>query len=108
MGMNSQSQSDAQPDMDMDGTGRPLCEGIMLCDQDTRGVAMTYPFASDPLSDTCGDAMGDPLQVGQTVNLKIGTGASVPARIVRVFNGGFATQFEFSLIGASGRDAFCQ
>jgi hypothetical protein len=68
--------------------GKPY-QGGMLYDMSIGGASVTYPKDINP-ADT-------PLVVGQTLMLVVGDGIRFPAKIVRVFDGGFATQFDFSL-----------
>jgi hypothetical protein len=68
--------------------GRPY-QGGELIDISKGGVAVSYPAQTEPAS--------DPVLPGQLIALVFGGGALLPARVVRVFENGFATEFDFSL-----------
>ncbi len=63
--------------------------GGLLRDISLGGAAIDYKFDANS-ADT-------PVKVGETLILKLGNETKFPARIVRVFERGFATEFDFSL-----------
>lgn len=73
--------------VDVNG-GKPY-QGGQLYDMSIGGASITYPKDINPAD--------QPLAVGDTLVLVVGDGIKFPAKIVRVFDGGFATQFDFSL-----------
>ncbi len=72
--------------------GTPF-QGGVLHDISVSGAAIAYPPAVE--SDK------NPLEIGQALILKMGNGTKLPAKIVRIFEEGFATKFDFSLDQAS-------
>ncbi len=85
--MRSHPRTLVRVGVDVNG-GAPY-QGGMLYDMSVGGASVTYPEEIIPAN--------DPLVVGQTLVLVVGGGIRFPAKIVRVFDGGFATQFDFSL-----------
>ncbi|MBT3559324.1 MAG: PilZ domain-containing protein [Rhodospirillales bacterium] len=53
------------------------------------GAAITYPDKND--------LKGNSLEVGQEMLLDLDGKVKFPARIVRIFDGGFAAKFDFSI-----------
>ena len=68
--------------------GKPY-RGGLLYDLSVSGAAVTYPQESSPT--------GEPLEVGQTLVLSFAGKTRMPTRIVRIFDGGFAGKFDFTL-----------
>ena len=50
------------------------------------------------------DANGVPLEIGDVLPMKLGAHTSLPAQVVRIFEGGFAIKFDFSVNLASRYD----
>ncbi len=68
--------------------GRPYHGGI-LRDLSLRGVSVIYRSETDPA--------GEPLKIGQTLGLNFAGNTRLPTRVVRIFDGGFAGAFDFTL-----------
>lgn len=64
-------------------------QGGTLYDISVGGAAVTYPDGVNPDS--------DPVVVGQILHLMLKGRIKMPGRVVRTFEGGFATQFDFSI-----------
>jgi len=68
--------------------GRPYGGGI-LHDMSVGGAAVMYPEDAVPTS--------KPVVAGQVLFLNLPGLAKMPARVARVFDGGFAAKFDFSI-----------
>jgi hypothetical protein len=64
-------------------------QGGTLQNMSIGGAAITYPPELGPAS--------APITVGQVVMLKLQGKTTMPSRVTRIFDGGFATKFDFSL-----------
>ncbi len=71
--------------------GRPY-DGGNLYDLSDSGVAIMYPPKIAPV--------GTPLAIGQEQTLVIGGAVVFKGRIARIFEGGFATEFDVSMASA--------
>jgi len=63
--------------------------GGMLRELSRGGALVIYPVGVPP--------EGEPLVVGQELLLSLAGKAKMPSRVVRVFDEGFASKFDFSL-----------
>lgn len=63
--------------------------GGELNDISRGGASVRYPVATS--------ATSGPVEVGQLIALVFGSNAVMPARVVRISEGGFASEFDFSL-----------
>ncbi|HBC08600.1 MAG TPA: hypothetical protein DC046_13630 [Rhodospirillaceae bacterium] len=63
--------------------------GGKLHDMSVSGASIIYPQGSEPLD--------DPVQINDEILLVIRGRAHVPGRVARVFDGGFAVEFDWSL-----------
>jgi len=68
--------------------------GGILRDLSLGGAAVVYPDDIE-VDDT-------PLKIGEVLPMMFGNSAMIPSRLVRIFDGGFAIEFDFSL---DARDA---
>jgi len=68
--------------------GVPNRGGILL-DLSPGGAAIIYP--EDLQAD------GRPLKLGEVLAVNLGGSTTMPSRVVRVFDGGFAIEFEYRL-----------
>jgi hypothetical protein len=64
-------------------------QGGILHDISVGGAAIAYPDGAVPEN--------DPVVVGQVLHLLLKGRIKMPGRVVRTFDGGFATQFDFSI-----------
>jgi len=69
--------------------GKPW-RGGLLHDISTTGASVQYPVNETPV--------GEQLQLGQEIVLEKSPQTKLPGRIVRTFAGGFAIEFDFSLL----------
>tara|TARA_R110002072_G_scaffold33933_4_gene102221 strand:- start:1352 stop:1687 length:336 start_codon:yes stop_codon:yes gene_type:complete len=95
MDLNEQQQQDARrnPRSTVHGNvevngGGPY-RGGKLHDMSVGGASIIYPEGSQP--------QDDPVQVDDEILLVIRGRAHVPGRVARVFDGGFAVEFDWSL-----------
>jgi len=63
--------------------------GGVLQDLSLGGAAIVYPEDVD--------VVDRPLKIGEVLPVNIGGASSIPSRVVRIFNGGFAIKFDFSI-----------
>jgi hypothetical protein len=63
--------------------------GGVLMDLSLGGAAIVYPEDLE--------ADDQPLKVGEVLAVDLGGSTPIPSRLVRVFDGGFAIKFDFSL-----------
>ena len=68
--------------------GTPNRGGILL-DLSLGGAAIVYP---DDI-----EVDDSPLKIGEVLPLNLGGSTLLPSRLVRIFDGGFAIKFDFSL-----------
>ena len=68
--------------------GNPF-RGGTLHDMSVGGASVTYPDGQEPND--------DPVKVGDEILLVIRGRAHMPGRVVRLFEGGFAVEFDWSL-----------
>lgn len=93
MDLNEQQDARRSPrsvvygDVEVNG-GSPY-RGGKLHDMSVGGAAIIYPEGSEP--------QDGPVQVDDEILLVIRGSAHVPGRVARVFDGGFAVQFDWSL-----------
>lgn len=80
-------RSTVQGDVEVNGGG-PY-RGGKLYDMSVNGASILYPQGSRPLD--------DPIQIDDEIVLVIRGRAHVPGRVARVFDGGFAVDFDWSL-----------
>jgi hypothetical protein len=67
--------------------GTPYRGGVLF-DMSVGGAAITYPSINSPSS--------EPITVGQFMVLTLNDRAKMPGRVARVFENGFAAEFDFS------------
>ena len=82
---NPRTQVSAQCDV----TGEMPFRGAWLRDMSIAGAAVTYPLGDQPA--------GGGLCVADEVVLIVKGRAHIPGRVVRLFDGGFAVQFDWSI-----------
>lgn len=68
--------------------GSPF-HGGMLHDISHSGAAVMYPKEAV--------SIGEPVEIGQILNLRFQGRGNLPGRVSRLFEGGFATKFDFSI-----------
>jgi len=85
--MRTHQRNLVQTEIDVND-GKPY-RGGLLHDLSVGGAAVTYPPEASPT--------GEPLEVGQTLVLSFAGKTGMPTRIVRIFDGGFAGKFDFTL-----------
>ena len=81
-------------DVDVNG-GQPL-RGGRLYDMSIGGAAIVYPSEMA--------AGGEPLAVNDEIILVIKGRAHIPGRVARLFDGGFAVQFDWTIDARQGGD----
>jgi hypothetical protein len=64
-------------------------QGGRLFDMSVSGAAVKYDAETPPST--------KPVEIGQVLFLEFQSGAALPTRVARTFEGGFATQFDFSI-----------
>lgn len=73
----------------IDVNGGVPYRGGLVHDLSSTGVAVVYPDGIAPID--------GPLNVGEPLNLVLGGVAKFPARVARIFDGGYAVRFDTTI-----------